>query len=103
MTHMSSDGIEHDESAHRFVLGRDGVESYLLYRPIDPLAMDFVSTWVHPLLRNSGVGARLVEHALDWAKERGLKIVPTCWFVAEYIERNPEYASMVSDRSQAIS
>jgi len=101
MNPMSSDGIEHDESAHRFVLGRDGVESYLLYRPIDPLAMDFVSTWVHPQLRGRGIGSRIVEHALEWAKVRGLKIVPTCWFVDEFIERNPKYAAMVSDRGRS--
>lgn len=101
MNPMASDGIQHDESAHRFVLGRDGVESYLLYRPIDPLAMDFVSTWVHPQLRGRGIGSRIVEHALEWAKVRGLKIVPTCWFVDEFIERNPKYAAMVSDRGRS--
>jgi len=91
--------IVHDESAHRFVVDRDGMESYLLYRPIDPLLMDFVSTWVHPGMRGTGMGARLVEHALEWAKARGLKIVPSCWFVAEYIDRNPQYAGMVPSRS----
>lgn len=91
--------IVHQESAHRFVLDRNGLESYLTYRPIDPLAMDFVSTWVHPQLRGSGIGARLVEHALEWARARGLKIVPTCWYVAEYIDRNPQYADMVGSGS----
>jgi predicted GNAT family acetyltransferase len=91
--------IVHDESAHRFVLGRDGVESYLLYRPIDPLAIDFQSTWVHPQLRGRGIGARLVEHGLQWAKARGVKIVPSCWFVAQFIDRNPQYRSLISSRA----
>ncbi len=90
--------IVHDESAHRFVLGRDGVESYLIYRPIDPLLMDFMSTWVHPQLRGRGIGARLVEHALEWAKARGLKVVPSCWFVGEYVDRNPQYRGLIAGR-----
>ena len=92
------DGVVHDENAHRFVLGSEGVESYLIYRPIDPLAMDFVSTWVHPQLRGTRVGERLVEHALGWAKARGLKIRPTCWYVSEFIDRHPQYRSLVSGR-----
>jgi uncharacterized protein len=94
----ASSGIVHDESAHRFVLGREGVESYLIYRPIDPLLMDFMSTWVHPQLRGRGIGARLVEHALEWAKGRGLRVVPSCWFVGEFVDRNPQYRDLLAGR-----
>src|SRR4029453_6319335 len=91
--------IVHDENTHRFVLVRDGRESYLLYRVIDPLTMDFVTTWVHPELRGDSIGTQLIEHALDWAKSIGVKIIPSCWFVAEYLHGNPDYRSLVSSRS----
>jgi predicted GNAT family acetyltransferase len=40
----------------------------------------------------------LAETALDDARERGLKVAPRCWFVAAYIEKNPEYADLVAAR-----
>jgi predicted GNAT family acetyltransferase len=88
--------ITHDEAGQRFVLDRDGRVSYLVYRQLDATTVDFVSTWVHPSLRGGGVGARLVERALLWAEEQGLRVVPTCWFVAEYIERNPRYQPLAA-------
>ena len=88
--------IEHDPEQHRFCHVSDGHVSHLLYRPAGEGLVDFVSTYVDPALRGRGVGARLVEHALAWARESDLKVIPTCWFVAELIERKPEYASLLA-------
>lgn len=43
-----------------------------------------------------GVGSKLTAHALDTARERGLKVVPTCSFVAAYIERHPKRADLLA-------
>jgi predicted GNAT family acetyltransferase len=44
--------------------------------------------------RGRGFGARLVEGVLDDARERGERVVPQCWFVAEFIESHPEYRDL---------
>jgi predicted GNAT family acetyltransferase len=87
--------VQHDPAGQRFTLDRDGRVSYLLYRPTDDHTVDFVSTWVHPELRGHGIGARLVEHALRWAEEEGYRVIPSCWFVAEYVERTPRYQPLL--------
>ena len=38
-----------------------------------------------------GVASELTRTALALAKERGLKVVPVCSFVATYIRRHPAY------------
>jgi predicted GNAT family acetyltransferase len=42
-----------------------------------------------------GVGAHLVQAVLDEARDRGLRVVPRCPFVARYIKEHPEYQDLV--------
>jgi hypothetical protein len=53
-------------------------------------------TAVEPRYEGRGLGALMAEKALDDARENGLKVAPRCWFVAAYIEKNPEYADLVT-------
>ena len=65
------------------------------YRPMgDVLA--FPHTEIVPGLRGRGYGAELVRGALDDVRRSGKQVVPYCWFVAEFVESNPEYADLVS-------
>src|SRR5688572_16481971 len=40
-------------------------------------------------------GCRLVKGALEEVRKLGLEVVPQCWFVREYIDRNPEFADLL--------
>ncbi|WP_106850359.1 GNAT family N-acetyltransferase [Blastococcus sp. Marseille-P5729] len=55
----------------------------------------FPHTVTHPQYREQGVAAQVVRAALDDARDRGLKVVPSCWYVAGFIRDNPEYADLV--------
>lgn len=58
-------------------------------------AVAFVHTEVPEAMEGKGVGSRLVKGALEDARRRGLKVVPRCPFVREYIVRHPEYRDIV--------
>jgi hypothetical protein len=45
-------------------------------------------------LRGAGVGAQLVGGALDLMRSRGEKVVPSCPFVARFIQRHAQYADL---------
>jgi len=90
--------IVHDEARGRFTHERDGHTSYLAYRRLDEGTVDFVSTFTPPELRGRGIAARIVKRALEWADAGGLKVVPTCWFVAEYVERDPSWRRVIAGR-----
>ena len=92
----SSSEIVHDEAGRRFVHRRDGMESYLVYYPGREGTVVFASTFTPPALRGRGIAAHVVRRALEWADEVGLKVVPSCWFVAEYIERQPEWKRLLA-------
>ena len=57
--------------------------------------MTIFHTEVPAALRGRGYGARLVKGALLQVRELGLKVVPQCWFVREFVDRNPEFADVL--------
>ena len=82
---------EHQTEAHRFVLRSGGDEvGWLLYRHLDDGVVDVRSTRVDDAHRGQGLAAVLVRDALDSFTEDGLQVVPSCWYVAEYLDRHPE-------------
>jgi hypothetical protein len=42
-----------------------------------------------------GLAGQLTRHALDWARDEGLKVRPVCPYVATWIERHPDYQGLV--------
>ena len=53
-------------------------------------------TFVRPEFEGKGIASALAKFALEYAKEKGLKIVVYCPFIASYLKRHPEYQSLVS-------
>ena len=47
-------------------------------------------------LRGRGAAARLVRAALDDLRAEGKRVVPTCWYVREFIRDNEDYADLVA-------
>lgn len=88
--------LGHDEQSHLFTAELDGHQATLSYAPVDEKTMDFQSTYVPHTLRNKQVGTALVRHALDQARERGWKVVPSCWFVRQVLDRFPEYGDLAA-------
>ena len=87
--------IVHNEAAQRYEMDLDGGVAVLDYRRSDGV-LTLTHTGVPPEFEGRGHGARLVKGALDDIRAKGLKIVPRCWFVAEYIERHPEYRDLLA-------
>jgi predicted GNAT family acetyltransferase len=42
-----------------------------------------------------GIATILVAHALEATREAGLRIVPSCSMVADYVDKHPEYDDIV--------
>jgi predicted GNAT family acetyltransferase len=50
----------------------------------------FTHTEVPPAHEGQGIGSALIRFALSSARERGLKVIPICPFVAAYIKKHEE-------------
>ena len=89
-------GAIHDNvELDRFELDFDEGTAVAYYR-LTQDAIVFVHTYTPEPLRGRGAATQLVRGALEWARARGLKVVPECSFVAEYIIRHPEYAELLA-------
>jgi predicted GNAT family acetyltransferase len=59
----------------------------------------FPHTEVNRAFQGRGLATILVREALEATRPTGLRVVPQCWMVAEFIEKNPEFADLVGDQS----
>lgn len=53
-------------------------------------------TWVDDSLRGQHVGHYLVEAAVKFAREQGVKIIPECPFAQSVFERDPNFSDVLS-------
>lgn len=85
--------LRNDEAGHRYelVTDTDQVLGHVSYR-ISNGTIDLYHTEIDPTERGKGLGEILVTHVLDDVRDiGGLRVIPTCPFVADVIERHPEY------------
>lgn len=95
---MSSSGNEvtviHDPAAQQFRAGAGAEAAVLQYRST-PGRITFLHTDVPEALRGQGIGQRLAHAGLEHAKAEGLRVVLICPFVRSYVEKHPEYQTLV--------
>ena len=53
---------------------------------------------VDPEHRGAGVAGKITEVALTYAREKSLRVVPMCSYVATYIRRNPQHVELTRQR-----
>jgi hypothetical protein len=82
--------VVHDESEHRYELRSDGTLLGLIDYRLEPGAVALVHTEIDPRFERRGLGTELVAGALADLRERGLRVIPVCPFVADYLRRHPE-------------
>jgi uncharacterized protein len=81
--------------AHRFEARVDGeLAGFVKYR-VRPEAVELIHTEVLRAFEGKGVASELVRRTLDDIRGRGMKIIPTCPFVTEYLQRHPAEADLV--------
>lgn len=87
--------IEHDTGAQRFVMRLPSGEAFLAYTPAGNGVLEFYSTYVPPPARGNRVASDLVRMAMDFARERRLRVIPSCWYVQRWVERHPGYQTLI--------
>jgi predicted GNAT family acetyltransferase len=90
---MSS--VRNNAALSRFELDAEGATALAYYRLADGL-MTFTHTETPRGLRGRGIASRLVNGALEAVRARGLKVVPRCSFVANYMARHPEFGDLLA-------
>lgn len=87
--------IERNDEARRYVVTVDGEQAGVAMFIASPSAVTFTHTIVDPRFGGRGIGSRLAKFALDDTVARGLRIVPRCPFIAEYLRHHADYEASV--------
>jgi uncharacterized protein len=86
--------IVNNKAHHRFELAVEGHVAAAYYQIANGV-ITFVHTEVPPELGGKGIGAKLINGALDQVRSEGLKVVAQCPFVKAYIDKHGEYADLL--------
>lgn len=88
------DRVRNNEALGRFELAIDGGVAIADYRLL-PGAIAIVHTEVPADLRGGGRGSRLARALLDEVRRRGVKVVPQCGFMRDFMAKNPEFNDLL--------
>lgn len=82
----TADGASAGSLGFRIMRDKEGTEVWTLY-----------TTVVDPSFEGHGVGSALVRDVVGHAAAAGAVVDPTCWFVAGWLDRHPDYHHMLAD------
>lgn len=94
---MTIPAIHHDAAQSRFATSTDAGEAVLEYIR-DGQRITFTHTGVPPEAEGRGVGSALAMAGLDYARSEGLRVRPTCPFVAAFVKDHAEYQDLIDAR-----
>lgn len=90
--------VRHERERSRYVLEEDGRQVGVADYRIAGDTIVFTHTEIVATRRGDGLGARLVQAALDDVRTTELSVVPRCWYVAEFIDEHPDYRDLLAAR-----
>jgi uncharacterized protein len=88
--------VVREDAAGRYALRLgDEVLGYAEFRPAGDGRVILPHTVIEEGHEGQGLGATLARGTLDDLQARGTQVIPTCPFIAAFIERHPEYDELV--------
>lgn len=87
--------IIHKERKNRIYLEKENYQARLKYKRKKDNVLEIHKTEVPPELRGQGIGNILMREVLNYALNNEYKVKPVCSFAQKYIEKHPEFASLV--------
>lgn len=68
----------------------------LTYRRPAADVLDVHHTWTEPELRGQGLALQLFDAMAEYAREHGMKVIPSCPYVAARFEERPELSGLLA-------
>ena len=87
--------IRQNTERNRFEMDVEGGTAIAVYRP-SPGVLTFTHTETPPQLRGRGIASEMMRKVLSDVRAQGLKVVPACPFVADYMDAHPEFADLLA-------
>jgi uncharacterized protein len=89
--------LAHEPDARRYTLTIDGHLAAVADYAVNGNSISFHHTFTQPHLRGKGYAAEVVEFAIDDVERTSTRrIVPMCWYVAEWFDEHPDRAGLLT-------
>lgn len=89
--------LAHEPDAKRYTLTIDGHLAALVDYAINGNSISFHHTYTQPSLRGNGYAGEVVAFAVDDVeKTSARRIVPMCWYVAQWFDEHPDRQALLS-------
>lgn len=81
------------KSNQQFYVGEDeqNAQAVITFKQVDNNEIDIDHTGVADELGGQGLGKQLVEAVVNYARENNLKIIASCPFAKDVLEKNDDY------------
>ena len=93
---MADVEVINNTEAHRFEVKLEGHTAFAEYH-LRPGKIVLPHTVVPPEFEGKGVASALARYAFGYARENGLKVIPTCPFMAGWVKKHPEQHDIVDE------
>ena len=97
---MAEFNVIENAAAGRFEVNLDGQTAYAEYSLAQGV-MILPHTVVPTVFEGRGVGSALARAVLGRARAEGRKVIPTCPFIAAYIQKHPGWHDIVHETHRA--
>ncbi len=87
---------ENDEKEGRFFIEQEGkilAEMTYVWAGIDRIIISH--TGVDEILKGRGAGNMMVNKAVEFAREKSIKIIPLCTFAKSVFDKTPEFKDVL--------
>ena len=81
-------------AAHQFEIKLDSQIAFAEYRLVHG-AIILPHTVVPEAFEGKGIASRLARHAMQYARDHDLKVIPLCAFMGAYMTKHPETHDLV--------
>ncbi|WP_374928123.1 GNAT family N-acetyltransferase [Kytococcus sedentarius] len=95
---MSDVTVRDNSEASRYEAVLDGEVVGLADYRLDGTTMEITHTETDAGHQGQGIAGEVVRTALDAAREAGLKVIPTCPYVENWIAEHPEYQELLAEK-----
>ena len=89
--------VRHEPSAKRFAVRIKNKIGYLSYEIRDNYTLDYAHVYVPPEYRRCVIAAKITKIAMEYARDKLLKVIPSCSYVASYLSKHTEYSDIIAE------
>jgi predicted GNAT family acetyltransferase len=77
------------------LMHNENVIARMTYSKVDPQNIIVDHTSVEPTFKGQGIGKKIVEELVYWARNNGIKVLPLCTFAKATLEKQKEWSDIL--------